>query len=383
MSGTWESPFGDVRPPDGAEVIDVPTASRSYQVLCGRGLIDRVGPLARPFLPGEKVLIVSDANVWNLYGDRVADSLRSTGLEICIFVFPAGEAQKNLRTFGTCLEVMADAGLTRDDGVVALGGGVTGDLGAFAAATYMRGTRVIQVPTSLLAMVDSSVGGKTAVDLAGGKNLAGAFFQPSLVVVDVDVLASLTPSLLIDSFGEVIKHGVLSGPDLFYAIANDPVTASLGPDGCEGLDFDRMVSLVAANIRVKRDVVVADERESGLRQTLNLGHTIGHAIEAASGYGFGHGSCVAAGLAILCRGATALGLTPAPVTRAIQTCIVDYGLPTATDVPVEAILERARSDKKRHGDTVNAVIVRYLGSVDVVPMPFGEFSELVRLGMAL
>ncbi len=361
--------------------IEVPAASRTYDVLVGRGLLDELGSLARPFLPGEKVLIVSDSHVWPLYGERVADSLRATGLEINVFVFEAGEERKNLATFGTCLEVMADAGLTRDDGVVCLGGGVTGDLGGFAAATYMRGTRVVQVPTSLLAMVDSSVGGKTAVDLRGGKNLAGAFFQPSLVVADVETLATLSPALLVDSFGEVIKHGVLSGPDLFFEISEDPVVARLSGSDCSALDFDRMVDLVAANVEVKRDVVVADEREAGVRQTLNLGHTVGHAIEAASNYRAGHGSCVAAGLCIVCRGATALGLTPAAVTRSIVECVRRHGLPDTTDVPVADIVERARADKKRHGESINVDIVRYLGDVVVHPMPIDDFAELCRLGI--
>ncbi len=365
------------------EEIHVPAASRAYDVICGRGILGELGERVRGLVGGTTVLIVSDSHVWPLYGERVADSLRSAGFAINIFVFAAGEAQKNLQTYGTCLEVMAQSGLTRDDVVVALGGGVVGDLAGFAAATYMRGITVVQVPTSLLAMVDSSVGGKTAVDLQGGKNLAGAFLQPALVMEDVDTLATLSPALLQDAFGEIIKHGVLAGPDLFNAVARDPVTRAVaGASDCTALDFGRMVSLVAENVRVKRDVVVADERERGLRQTLNLGHTIGHAIEAASHYALGHGSCVAAGLAILSKGATALGLTPAPVTRAIVRCIDAYGLPTTTNVPAEAIIARLRADKKRHGSTVNAVIVRFLGEVEVVPMDVDRFAELVRAGLA-
>ncbi len=365
------------------EVIDVPTASRAYEVVCGRALLDELGTMVRPLVKGDSLLIVTDSHVWPLYGQRVADSLRASGFSINVFVFEAGEAQKNLQTYATCLEVMAQSGLTRDDAVVALGGGVVGDLGGFAAATYMRGITVVQVPTSLLAMVDSSVGGKTAVDLQGGKNLAGAFLQPALVLEDVEALATLSPALLMDAFGEIIKHGVLAGPELFNAIAENPVTAPLmGAVDCSALDFDRMAALVSANVRVKRDVVVEDERESGLRQTLNLGHTIGHAIEAASNYTLGHGSCVAAGLAILCRGATAHGLTPAPVTRAILRCIEAYGLPTHANVPADAIIERLRADKKRHGSTVNAVIVRFLGDVEVVPMDIDRFAEIVRAGLS-
>lgn len=367
--------------PKSTQIIEVPTASKTYSVICGRDLISLVGKLARPHIPGDNVIVVSDSNVWPLHGERLCAALRAAGFEVSIFVFESGESAKTLQTYGACLEVMAQAGLTRDDGVIALGGGVAGDLAGFAAATYMRGIRVIQVPTSLLAMVDSSVGGKTAVDLQHGKNLVGAFFQPSLVVADINTLSTLTPARLIDSFGEVIKHAVLSGPRLFEKIANNPLTAHLGATDCSKLDFDRMVELVADNVRVKRDVVVADETERGVRQTLNLGHTVGHAIEAASGYSFGHGACVACGLAIVCRGATALKMTPAPLTRAICRCIEAYGLPTATDMPAEVILEKARSDKKRHGSLIHVDIVRYLGSVEVVPMSFDRFAELVRRGL--
>ncbi len=364
------------------EIIQVPTSSRAYDVICGRGILDTLGERVRPLVKGSTLLIVTDSHVWPLYGERVADSLRNAGFAISIFAFEAGEARKNLQTYATCLEVMAQSGLTRDDAVIALGGGVVGDLAGFAAATYMRGITVVQVPTSLLAMVDSSVGGKTAVDLQGGKNLAGAFLQPALVLEDVETLATLSPALLTDAFGEIIKHGVLAGPALFNAIADHPLTAPLfGAADCAALDFDRMATIVAANVRVKRDVVVIDERESGIRQTLNLGHTIGHAIEAASNYTLGHGACVAAGLAILSRGATALGLTPAPVTRAIARCIDAYGLPTNTTVGAEAIIERLRMDKKRHGSNVNAVIVRFLGEVEVRPMEIGQFAELVRAGI--
>lgn len=358
-----------------AVTVPVNTPSRSYEVHVGRGLLATVGGRAREAAPkATDAFVVTDSNVGPLYGDAVEASLEAAGLAPSRFTFAAGEASKTPATLVACLEAMAEAGLTRDSCVVALGGGVAGDLGGLAAALYMRGCPVVQVPTSLLAMVDSSVGGKTAVDLPQGKNLVGAFWQPSAVVADVDCLGTVPEELLVDSVGEVIKHGVLADPALFADIASSPVTA-------RPLDLDRLARVVVRNVEIKRDVVDADERERGLRQTLNLGHTVGHAVEAASGFSLGHGSSVAAGLCIVARGATARGLADGACARAVCDCVASYGLPTNTSAPLETILELSRADKKRHGDTVNLVVPRAIGSVEVVPMDFTSYGALVADGM--
>lgn len=355
------------------EVVAVNTPSKSYDVHVGAGIIDEVGELTRAACGGERACVIADDNVAPLYANAVAESLSATGFETFIQVFPAGEANKNIETLSSLLEGLAACELSRTDVVVATGGGVTGDMAGLAAALYLRGCQVVQVPTSLLAMVDSSVGGKTAIDLAAGKNLAGAFFQPSLVVADVDCLDTLAPEQLADACGEVIKHGVLSGPELFGDVCAHPVVSG-------DLDAAALVRLVAQNVRVKRDVVDADERESGLRQTLNLGHTIGHAIEAASDFTLGHGSCVAAGLCCMARAAATRGWSSIEVARVIEDACLAHGLPIDTDLDHETIVKYAAHDKKRHGDTVNVVIPVAIGSATIRTVTLAEFRELVRQG---
>lgn len=360
----------DVAP---ARVIDVSTPSRAYKVHVGQGVIDQVGLLTREACGGGKAAVISDSNVAPLYANAVAEALAEAGYAPSLQVFPAGEEHKRLSTLEPLVEGLAEAGLTRDDVVVAVGGGVTGDMGGLAAALYLRGCQVVQVPTSLLAMVDSSVGGKTAVDLAHGKNLCGAFWQPSLVVADVDCLDTLTPSLFADSCGEVIKHAVLADPALFDELSARPLTACVD-------DGEALAQVVARNVEIKRDVVNADERERGARQTLNLGHTIGHAVEAASSFELGHGSCVAVGLCCMARAAEAEGWCEPGLAGRIQALCRSHGLPTDTALPHDQIVAFATHDKKRHADGVNVVVPEAVGRVSVRRVTLAEFARLVDEG---
>lgn len=353
------------------KTIDVPTASRDYQVCVGSDILGSVGAVTVRTAGGARAMLVSDSHVMPLYGRTVRSSLEDAGYVVCEATIPAGEQSKNMGQLADLLERIAQAGLTRDDVVVALGGGVVGDLAGFAAACYMRGCAVIQVPTSLLAMVDSSVGGKTAVDLAAGKNLAGAFWQPSAVVADVRCLRTLSPSLFRDSMGEVIKHGVLTDRELFASLEERALTVD---------DLDRMEDVVVRNVICKRDVVAADEREAGLRQTLNLGHTIGHAIEAESGYRLGHGTCVAAGLCCMARADAALGLCGQEVADRICNVVLAHGLPTSTSVPIDKLMSRSLADKKRHADTINVVAIRDIGSVEVQKVTLDDYRRILELG---
>ena len=257
-------------------IVPVSCASRAYEVHVGVGNLASVGPVARKAAGGERACVVTETNVGPLYAEAVKASLENAGYVASIVTFPAGEQHKRLSTLEGILEALAEEQLTRDDVVVALGGGVTGDMAGLAAAMYLRGIQVVQVPTSLLAMVDSSVGGKVAVDLAHGKNLCGFFWQPSAVVADVACLRTIEPELFRDSVGEVVKHAVLTDPDMLGLLSQKPLVS-------DAFAEDEVARIVAENVRIKRDVVDADEREQGLRQTLNLGHTIGHGIEAASG----------------------------------------------------------------------------------------------------
>ncbi len=356
-------------------VVRVDAASASYDVHVTPGSLARVGELVRSSAGGTRACVVSDTNVAPLYLDKVSISLEQAGYEVSSFVFEAGEASKRATTWAACLEAIAAAGLTRDDVVVALGGGVTGDLAGFAGASYMRGCSVAQVPTSLLAMVDSSVGGKTAIDLEAGKNLAGAFWQPKVVIADPQTLRTISHELLTDSCGEVIKHGVLSDPELFAALERKPINAP-------GFDEDELARIIAQNVRIKRDVVNADERERGVRQTLNLGHTIGHAVEAASDFTLGHGTCVAIGLCAITRAAAAKGICGPELAARVEKVVDAHGLPTDTALDHETIVALARNDKKRHADGVNVVMPLELGRVEVRRVTMDEFAELVDLGCA-
>ena len=290
-------------------------ASKQYDVLVGSGLLDRVGELTAQVVKPCRAAILTDDTVDALYGARVDASLTAAGFETLKFVFPHGEASKNLTVFGQALNVLAENRLSRTDLVVALGGGVVGDLAGFVAACYLRGVRFIQIPTTLLAAVDSSVGGKTAVDLDTGKNLAGAFWQPSLVICDYDTLSTLPERTFREGCAEVIKTGVLSGEELFSALENAPIE-------------DQLEDVICACVAYKRDIVNGDEFDRGQRQLLNLGHTIGHAVEACSGYSLFHGECVAIGLAAVARAACRVDLT-APETRdRLRALLRRCGLPT-------------------------------------------------------
>ena len=291
-------------------------ASTQYDIFIGKGLLSELGQRTVSLGKAEKVCIVSDSNVWPLYGEAVRSSLLEAGLEVTEFVFPAGEEQKNGSTYLSLLNFLAENRLTRSDLVAALGGGVVGDLAGFAAATYLRGIRLIQLPTTLLAAVDSSVGGKTAIDLSAGKNLAGAFHQPSLVLCDTDCLNSLPVEIFRAGCAEIIKYGILYDRELFSYLAE------------AGMDFDRH-TVIARCAALKGEAVEADEFDTGARMKLNLGHTIGHGVEAASHFAVSHGCAVAIGTAIVSRSACAYGFCTAETRDEILRVLDRFGLPTA------------------------------------------------------
>lgn len=361
-------------PSSGERAVRVSAASGAYDVHVGAGVLARAGAIAREAAGGGRCCVVTETNVGPLYAEELEASLASAGYEVAPkLTFPAGEPSKNLGTLAGLLEGLAERGLTRDDVIVALGGGVTGDVAGLAAALYLRGCPVVQVPTSLLAMVDSSVGGKTAVDLPAGKNLAGAFWQPSAVVADVRCLSTVSPELFRDSCGEVVKHAVLADARMLDDLTRAPLTEP-------GVGEARLVDVVARNVEIKRDVVDADERERGLRQTLNLGHTLGHAIESASGFSLGHGSCVAAGLCMVSRASARMGWCSEETAARIVACVEAHGLPTGSDVPAETLMGYVGHDKKRHGDSVNLVVPVEPGRVEVRRVALGELARIVELG---
>ncbi len=334
------------------------TASRTYEVKIGSGLLDTTGTEAASLGRARKAAIISDSHVWPLYGETVLSSLTSAGLEAVHFTFPAGEESKNGSIYLKILNFLAENQLTRSDLLIALGGGVVGDITGFAAATYLRGIRFIQVPTTLLAMVDSSVGGKTAIDLPAGKNLCGAFWQPSLVLCDTDTLSTLPTDIFRDGCAEVIKYGVLYDPALFAHLEE------------RGLDFDRE-PVITRCVELKRDVVAQDEFDTGARMKLNLGHTFGHGIEANSNFTVSHGKAVAIGM---CMAAKASHCSDLP---RILRCITKFGLPTSTDYPAADIYRYALSDKKRSGGTVNLILPRSIGHCETVPTPVEQLESIL------
>ncbi len=344
-------------------------ASGSYEVLIGSGLLPGAGERIREVLPrAEKLAVVSESTVWPLYGQALCRTLGEAGFETVHFVLPAGEASKNGQSFLKILNFMAENRLTRSDALVALGGGMVGDIAGFSAASYLRGVECVQIPTTLLAGVDSSEGGKTAIDLDAGKNLAGAFCQPALVICDCDTFKTLPEDVFTDGCAEVIKYGILRDAELFGELERS------------GPDFDRE-SVVARCVSIKRDYVCADEFDNGERRQLNLGHTLGHAAEAASGFKLSHGSAVATGLAVVARASAARGLCSGECARRIVELIERFRLPVKTDLGMDVLFEHMLSDKKRLGGTVNVIVPEEIGRCRVLPMEAGRVREFMEAGL--
>ena len=343
-------------------------ASREYDVLVERGLLDRAGELLREVSAPGMAAIVSDDTVYALYGERTVKALEKAGYRVHSFTFPAGEGSKNLSTYADVLHFLGEHRFSRSDVVVALGGGVTGDMAGFAAASYLRGIRYVQLPTTLLSAVDSSVGGKTAIDLAAGKNLAGAFLQPAAVLCDTDCLRSLPAAVFADGAAEAIKTGVLSGETLFSLFEDGTLT-------------DAPAEVIARCIRYKAGVVERDEKERGERRKLNLGHTVGHAIEKCSGYAIPHGHAVAAGLAVMARASERLGWAEPGVSARIAACLEKNGLPTGTDYPAEALAKAALADKKRSGDSITIVVPKAIGDCELKRIPVTELLPIIAAGL--
>lgn len=337
-------------------------ASKTYDICIGSGLMSQLGQKAAALEGAKTVCIVSDTNVWPLYGAQAQASLENAGFSVFSYVFPAGEASKNGLVFLDLLNTLAQHHVTRSDLIVALGGGVVGDLAGFAAASFLRGIRFIQVPTTLLAAVDSSVGGKTAIDLPAGKNLAGAFCQPSLVLCDIDTLNTLPREIFRNGCAEVIKYGILYDPDLFSHLEE------------KGLDFDRE-KVITRCVELKRDVVMTDEFDTGLRMKLNLGHTIGHGVEAKSQFALSHGQAVAIGTAIVTR---ACGCPDGPRILGILEA---FGLPICTDYSAADLYTYTLSDKKRSGNLVNLILPKAIGDCRIVPTPVSQLQSFIEAGL--
>ena len=345
------------------------SASRGYDVTIAPGLLGRAGALLRPLTEAKRAAIVCGDRVRPLYSDALRSALEQSGFSVFLKEIPHGEAHKTLAVYGEILGFLSQNDFTRDDLVVALGGGVTGDLAGFAAATYQRGCGLVQMPTTLLAAVDASVGGKTAVDLPGGKNQAGCFCQPLAVLCDPDVFSTLDARELRCGLAECAKIGLLFDRDFFFAL---PALAAEG----------RFEEIVARCVAYKRDLVERDEFDRGERRLLNLGHSFGHAIEQASRWRIPHGEAVAIGMAMISRAAAARGLLAEADCGAILSLLAALGLPRETEYRADELLAALEKDKKRAGDTLRLVVPRAIGRCELLSVPLAEAGSWLRDGGA-
>ena len=345
--------------------------SRPYEIKIGRGSLDQAGVLCRQAIPNaRKLTIVTDSRVLPLYLARTADSLEQMGFQIQCLTVPAGEASKSAEQLVILWEKMMAFGMTRTDAVVALGGGVVGDLAGFAAATLLRGVDYVQIPTTLLSQVDSSVGGKVAIDLRAGKNLAGAFWQPSLVIIDPGCLDTLPDRTFSDGMAEVIKYGCILDRKLFEL---------LNRCGSRVRVMERIVDVVYTCCDLKRRVVVEDERDTGLRQLLNFGHTVGHAFELAGHYEtWTHGQGVAAGMNWAAQLGVELGVTPPETVECIQELLKKFDLPLDIPCPWETMTEAVGLDKKNAGDHISLIVLEKLGQAVHRKMARDELLGLLK-----
>ena len=343
-------------------------ASKTYDVRIGSDLIKNTGKAVKEILNPEKCVIVTDDNVNSLYADTAEASLKNEGIITYRFVFPHGEQSKCAEVYFELINFLADCGLSRTDAVIALGGGVTGDLTGFAAATYLRGIGLVQIPTTLLAMVDSSVGGKTAIDLPQGKNLCGAFYQPDLVLCDTDTLKTLPEEFFLDGCAEVIKYGLLGDASLLEHLE----------EHCTDFDADLVIP---ACVKMKRDIVSDDEFDRGSRQLLNLGHTAGHVIEKLSSFTVSHGRAVAMGLAIIAESATEGGYCDKDYKSRIINLLKKFGFELNHGLAAEDFLPAFETDKKRSGSMLTAVIPVQAGESRLFKMSLSDFKRFITTGV--
>ncbi|MGT2712608.1 3-dehydroquinate synthase [Streptococcus oriscaviae] len=343
-----------------------------YDLVIEKGNLTKAGQWVAGLWQPQKIAIITDSQVHQLYTEPVKTSLEEAGFEVFVFVFPEGESSKNLAVTQDAYECLVQHGMTRSDGIIALGGGVVGDLAGFVAATYMRGIHFLQIPTSLTAQVDSSIGGKTGVNTPFAKNMVGCFYQPDGVLIDPLTLQTLGKRELIEGMGEVIKYGLIDDVELWEELQE--------MDGSTDSILEHAESLIYRSCQVKRKLVVADELDNGLRLHLNFGHTIGHAIEAIAGYGqVMHGEAVAIGMVQISRVAEKKGLMSAGLTDQIIAMCSKFGLPTDYEPwETEQLYTALTRDKKARGKTIKTILVPQLGQAAINQISLEEMKEYLE-----
>jgi 3-dehydroquinate synthase len=343
------------------EKIRVEFGERSYDIITGSNILEGIGDALKPFGLSPKVAIITNPTVFSLYGKRVSDSVKKAGFDLLVVTIPDGEQYKNLDTLKNIYDELLKFKLDRKSALIALGGGVVGDITGFAASTYMRGIPCIQVPTTLLSQVDSSVGGKTGVDHEFGKNMIGTFWQPGLVWIDVETLITLPKRELLAGLAEVIKYGIIYDERLFEFL-------EVNKEKILNLDTDALTYIIRRSCEIKADVVSKDEREAGLRSILNYGHTIGHAIETVTGYTrFLHGEAVAIGMYLEARLSQTLNLIDKDQVFRIKAVIDSYGLPSEmeADIAINGILSSMQLDKKAVAGKLKFILPEKIGRVKI------------------
>lgn len=349
------------------EIVKV-SASKEYNVNIGSGYIDTIGEKIAEIKKPCRVVLVSDDTVFGIYGERVKQSLEKNGYSVCEFAFPHGEESKTLENFEKIQEFCAQNSITRTDLFIALGGGVTGDLTGFAASAYLRGVDFVQIPTTVLSMVDSSVGGKTAVNLKAGKNLCGAFYQPIAVYADCETLHTLPAEIFNEGCAEIIKYGMILEAEFLTFLKNNSIR-------------DNIEYVIKRCVEIKRDVVDRDEFENGERKLLNFGHTIGHAIEKCSNLSISHGNAVAIGMVIATRGAYKTGLVNEDFTEMLIEILKENDLPTTCDFTAEELYKVSLSDKKRSLDTISLIIPEKYGLCKIEKIGIENLKEFIEAGL--
>lgn len=352
--------------------LRVDLTHKPYDIVIEPGAIRRVGQWVKDLWQPQKITLITDNHVGSLYAERVKLSLEDAGFEVFVFDFLEGEARKTLTTANKAFEFLIKHGMTRSDGIVALGGGVVGDLAGFVASTYMRGIHFLQIPTSLTAQVDSSIGGKTGVNTPFAKNIVGSFAQPDGVLIDPETLQTLGKRELIEGMGEVVKYGLIQDRELWEELkAMDGSTESI---------LEHADSIIYRSCNVKRKIVVEDEFEGGVRMYLNFGHTIGHAIEQTAGYGkVMHGEAVAIGMVQIARVAEKKGLMPAGITQDIEHMCAKFGLPVSHEPwKIEELYQALTHDKKARGNSIKTVIVPEIGQAAINEIPLVAMKEYLE-----
>lgn len=345
-------------------------ASQNYDVLIERGLIKKTGKIMNDLVKSKRVALITDDIVDSLYSDTVIKSLNEYGFDVYKYVFPNGEQSKCMENLSKIYDFLCKNSITRTDSIIALGGGVVGDITGYASATYLRGIDYIQIPTTLLAQVDSSVGGKTAIDIPAGKNLVGAFKQPKCVICDIDTLKTLKRETFSDGMAEVIKYGMIRQQELFNILASHNMENIM-----EVID-----DVVFRCVSIKRDVVQNDEFDKGERMILNFGHTLGHAVEGYYHYEkYTHGSAVAIGMSIITEKALKMNIGSKSMLNSLLTCIKNYELPTSVSVDIKELLPFCCNDKKRESNNINIILCEEIGKCIIKKLSIDDFYKFMEV----